>query len=102
MAEPSTIARPYAEALARFNDLSDARNSLQQAIREIEHLEHKQRRQDVLVNAKGDPLPQRPNGNWPLPVKPMASPNHFVCMALGNFDNDPFIDVWAVNWTSTA
>ena len=52
---------------------------------------------DLVLNNSGELIHQRPDGNWPLPVQPMASPKHFVCLALANLDNDPFIDVWAAN-----
>ncbi|HJP18011.1 MAG TPA: hypothetical protein QF468_05090 [Nitrospinota bacterium] len=44
--------------------------------------------------AKGHP---KPGTDWPYSVKPMVSANTFVCMAVGNLDKDPFMDVWMIN-----
>ena len=35
--------------------------------------------------------------DWPLPVKPYARDHSFMCMAVGNLDDDPTMDVWSIN-----
>ncbi len=46
------------------------------------------------TESKGHPKPGR---GWPYPVKPLASRNAFICMAVGNLDKDLFMDVWMIN-----
>lgn len=39
--------------------------------------------------------------NWPFSVRPGADREHFTCMAIGNWDSDPYYDIWSVNETGT-
>ena len=38
-----------------------------------------------------------PDQNWPVELKPHSSRIGFTCMAVGNIDNDPNLDVWSIN-----
>jgi hypothetical protein len=38
-----------------------------------------------------------PDPKWPIQVRPMASDKSFICVAVGNVDNDPTWDVWTIN-----
>ena len=38
-----------------------------------------------------------PGTGWPYPVKPLVSKKAFICMAVGNLDEDPFMDIWMIN-----
>ena len=38
-----------------------------------------------------------PDEDWPVDLKPRSSQTGFTCMAVGNLDNDPELDVWAIN-----
>ena len=38
-----------------------------------------------------------PDMDWPVKLKPRSSRTGFTCMAVGNVDNDPDLDVWSIN-----
>jgi len=44
---------------------------------------------------KNPPLPK--DEDWPVEIKPASSHTGFTCMAIGNIDNDPQLDVWVIN-----
>ena len=35
--------------------------------------------------------------SWPYSVLPGSSPSGFTAVAVGNIDNDPFLDIWYIN-----
>jgi hypothetical protein len=39
----------------------------------------------------------KPEGAWPIALKPQSSKTSFTCMAVGNIDNDSDLDVWSIN-----
>jgi type IV pilus assembly protein PilA len=52
---------------------------------------------EVIPNEVGARVEQRPGGDWPYPVKPASSDTGFTCLALGNMDHDPALDVWTID-----
>lgn len=51
----------------------------------------------MIENTKGITVTQRPGGDWPNQLVPESSVSGFTCMAVGNVDNDPYMDVWAID-----
>jgi type IV pilus assembly protein PilA len=39
----------------------------------------------------------KPDGRWPVDLKPQSSKSGFTCMAVGNIDKDEKLDVWFIN-----
>jgi hypothetical protein len=52
---------------------------------------------DIIPNRKGQKTDLKPGTNWPYEVKPEVSSTGFTCMAIGNIDSDPILDVWLIN-----
>jgi type IV pilus assembly protein PilA len=44
-----------------------------------------------------NPDPRFSVADWPLTITPQSSAQGFTAMAIGNLDNDPFLDVWMIN-----
>jgi len=53
--------------------------------------------EQVMANVRGPAVALRPGGDWPYPVKPASSATGFTCLAVGNIDNDPALDVWVMS-----
>jgi protein-S-isoprenylcysteine O-methyltransferase Ste14 len=56
---------------------------------------------DIIFNLKGEKIDLRPETNWPYDVKPEVSSTAFTCMAIGNIDSDPILDLWLINDSRT-
>jgi hypothetical protein len=54
---------------------------------------------DKIPNRKYNELKIPPGPGWPYPEQPVTTPNGFTCMAIGNVDADPFLDVWSISET---
>ena len=53
--------------------------------------------QIILNKLPGVPEEIRSGEVWPIHIKPRATENGFIALAVGNWDNDDFLDVWMIN-----
>ena len=52
---------------------------------------------DWIKNKKSDPVLITPGPNWPYPERSATTAHAFACMAIGNCDADPFLDIWMID-----